>query len=89
MTDGKPTIAFLDTNISDLPNGCIAVQVYRKATHTDKYLAFKSNHPAQHKRSVVSTLMHRADTIPSSESLKSQEKIRVEESLKKKLTGIQ
>ena len=58
-----PTIAFLDTN------GEVEVQVYRKATHTNKYLAFDSHHPAQHKRSVVSTLMRRANTIPSSEAV--------------------
>ena len=78
----KPSTIAFDTSISVLPNGCITVQVYRKATHTDKYLSFNSHHPAQHKRSVVSTLMHRANTIPSNQSLKIQEKARVEESLK-------
>lgn len=80
---GKPTIAFLDTNVSILPNGEVEVevQVYRKATHTDKYLAFDSHHPAQHKRSVVSTSMRRANTIPSSEALKTEETYHVQDSL--------
>ena len=47
--DGKPTIAFMDTNLSTLPNGEVEVQVYRKATPTNKYLVFDSHHPAQHK----------------------------------------
>ena len=61
----KPTIAFLDTNVSTLSNGEVEVQVYRKATHTNNNLAFDSHHRAQHKRSVISTLMPHADTIPS------------------------
>ena len=79
--DGKPTIAFLDTNVSTLPNGEVEVQVYRKATHTNMYLAFDSHHPVQHKRSVVSTLMRRANTIPSSEALRTEETSHVQDSL--------
>ena len=82
VVDNKQTIAFLDTSISILPDGQVEVQVYRKTTHTDKYLSFDSHHPIQHKRSVVSTLMSRADTIPSNQSLKSQERARVQESLR-------
>ena len=51
------------------------MQVYRKATHTNKYLAFDSHHPVQHKRSVVSTL------IPSSEALRTEETSNVQDSL--------
>ena len=57
------------------------MQVYRKATHTNKYLAFDSHHPVQHKRSVVSTLMRRANTIPSSEALRTEETSNVQHSL--------
>ena len=79
--DGKPTIAFLDSNISTLPNGEVEVQEYRKATHTNKYLAFDSHHTVQHKRSVISTLMRRANTIPSSEALRTEETSHVQDSL--------
>ena len=57
------------------------MQVYRKATHTNKYLAIDSRHPVQHKRSVVSTLMRRANTIPSSEALRTEETSHVQDSL--------
>ena len=81
LEDGKPTISFLDTSSAILPNGNIEVQVFRKATHTNKYLAYESHHSAQHKRSVINTLMHRANTIPSNHTLKMDEMKRVQESL--------
>lgn len=57
-------LPFLDT-LAKRDDDKITVEVYRKPTHTDKYLDFSSCHPAQHKRSVVKTLMDRAEKIPS------------------------
>jgi hypothetical protein len=62
------SIAFLDTMTTRNPDGTIKTSVYRKATHTDKYLDFNSHHPSQHKRSVARTLLDRAKEIPSSEA---------------------
>ena len=61
------SIAFLDTRATRNPDGTIKTSVYRKATHTDKYLHFNSHHPSQHKRSVARTLLDRARKIPSTE----------------------
>lgn len=74
-TEGS--IAFLDTKTKRQEDGSIAVSVYRKATHTDRYLDFDSHHQTQHKRSVVRTLMERAKNIPSTEEEISSESKRV------------
>ena len=42
--------------------------VYRKKTHTDRYLYFDSHYPNQHKASVVRTLYSRANAIPTQAS---------------------
>jgi hypothetical protein len=55
-------------------NGQIRVDVYRKKTHTDKYMDYTSNHPPQHKRSVVNTLLDRAEQIPSTNRGKRRER---------------
>ena len=45
------SIAFLDTKTTRQDDGSITVSVYRKATHTDRYLDFLSHHHPQHKHS--------------------------------------
>ena len=62
------SVAFLDTMKTRNPDGTIKTRVYRKATHTDKYLQFNSHHPSQHKRSVARTLLDRAKNIPSTDA---------------------
>ena len=53
-TNGQ--IAFLDTLISR-NSGSITTDVYRKPTHTDNYLHFKSHHDKKHKISTAATLL--------------------------------
>ena len=60
-TDGLP---FLDTLTKPTPNS-IESTVYRKLTHTDRYLDFNSNHPISAKLSVIHTLIHRAKQVCS------------------------
>ena len=55
-------IPFLDT--FPKPQGeNIVVAVYRKPTHTDRYLDFNSSHPVLAKRAVVRALMDRAESL--------------------------
>ena len=69
-------LPFLDT-ITIRRGTQLEVNVYRKPTHTDRYLDFNSHHPMYHKRSVVSTLLRRAQNIPSTQKGKREEKRRV------------
>ena len=81
-TMGKNSIAFLDTNNTVNEDGRIELGVYRKTTHTGKYLDFHSHSPAQSKRAVVKTLMDRAKCIPSTTAQRQNEKQRVVNDLK-------
>jgi hypothetical protein len=41
----------------------LTTKVYRKPSHTGRYLNFKSNHPTHVKRGIVQSLHSRASTI--------------------------
>ena len=69
-TNGQ--LAFLDTMISR-NNHTITTNAYRKPTHTDRYLHFKSHHDKKHKVSTAATLLHRATHIPNTEENKASE----------------
>ena len=71
-TECNGKISFLDTLVSRR-NGVIVVDVYRKPTHTDRYLDFNSHHDRQHKVSTASTLLHRALNLPNSSVGKKRE----------------
>ena len=58
-TDGLP---FLDTLTKPTANS-IKSKVYRKPTHTDRYLDYHTNHSISAKLSVIHTLIHRAKQV--------------------------
>jgi hypothetical protein len=77
--DGQ--LPFLDTLVSH-KNGAITTNVYRKPTHTDRYLHFDSHRDERHKISTESsTLLRRASHVPNSKEGKAQETKYVTEAL--------
>ena len=64
-------IPFLDTFPRPSGNNIITT-IYRKPTHTDRYLDFNSNHPKTAKCAVVRALTDRAKNVSSSPELFSQ-----------------
>ena len=71
--NGSQTIAFLDTQFLGNISGNIDVKVFRKNTHTDKYLPFESHSHKNDKKAVIKTLFDPAKTIPSTSTLQTEE----------------
>ena len=65
-------IPFFDTFPRSSGNE-ISTSVYRKPTHTDRYLDFTSNHPKSAKCAVVRALTDRANNVGSSPELLTKE----------------
>ena len=69
-TEGK--LPFLDTLIVKKEDGTVKLLVYRKPTHTDQYLNYKSHHTLHQKLDVIRTLYNRKDNILTEEDDKQQ-----------------
>ena len=57
-----------------MEDGSLDISVYRKPTHTDRYLHFKSHHPAHVKRGLIRCLFNRAKAVTLSHSNLSKER---------------
>ncbi|XP_071788394.1 uncharacterized protein [Asterias amurensis] len=68
-TETSDSLPFLDVLISKKTDGSLAHSVYRKPTHTDRYLNARSFHPPSVKASVNRTLLQRAHIICDKEHL--------------------
>ena len=78
--EGK--LPFMDSCTTLNDDGSFDLTVYRKPTHTDQYLNFDSNHYLQHKRSVVRTLINRANCMVTKLEQKDAEVRHVKSALK-------
>ena len=65
-------LPFLDTLISR-DKGNLLADIYRKPTHTDRYLDFHSHHDRKHKISTAEALLHRALNLPNTQVGKTRE----------------
>ena len=63
MQKEDKTIPFLDVLLVVQEDGSFGHKVYRKPTHTDRYLHYNSFHHPSIKNSVCKTLINRAKTI--------------------------
>ena len=69
--------AVLDILLTRSSDGTIETSVYRKKTHTDRYLNFASHHPLYHKKSVVRSLLSQAKALSSTAMESKMEERRV------------
>ena len=60
-TQGR--LPFLDACLQRRTDGSLATSVYRKPTHTDRYLQYDSHHPRHVKRGVVKCVFERTQNI--------------------------
>ncbi|OXA48236.1 uncharacterized protein LOC110855495 [Folsomia candida] len=65
-------IAFLDVMLYEKPDRSLGHHIFRKATHTNKYLNFHSFHPPAHKIGVVDTLLTRAFKLSDKDHLNNE-----------------
>ena len=65
-------LPFLDVLISRKEDGSVSHQVYRKKTHTDRYLHVDSPHFPPQKIGVINTLVTRALRISDKEHIKEE-----------------
>ncbi len=63
----------LDMLITRKTDGSLKFSVYRKPTHTDRYLKSGSHQQMEHKMGVIRTLTHRANTIITEDEDKEEE----------------
>ena len=65
--EDRGTLPFLDCKLTRISDGSLSIKVYRKNTHTDRYLNFKSHNPSSVKRGVVKCLFDRAEKLVTTE----------------------
>ena len=76
-------ISFLDNLVHVLANRSTKITIYRKATHTDQYLDWNSNHHVKQKMGLISTFEHRIEELVTEEEDKKKELRHVRKALRR------
>jgi hypothetical protein len=76
-------LAFLDALVHVLQDKTTKATIWRKATHTDQYLDFASNHHIKQKIGIINTFEHRINTLITEEGDKKAERTHVRKALKR------
>ena len=83
-TEEDKRLPFLDTEVVRNEDGTIRTVVYRKPTHTDRYIHFDSYHHPQVKTGIIRTMMQRGERVCSLPTDLQREKQHLEEVFVKK-----
>ena len=57
------SLPMMDVLLHHEEDGKVSVSIYRKLTHTERYLSFSFHHPLSMKKSVMISLLHRVDYV--------------------------
>ncbi|XP_020295119.1 uncharacterized protein LOC109860447 [Pseudomyrmex gracilis] len=71
-TEQHGKLPFLDVLITRKPDGSLGHQIYRKPTHTNRYLHAASHHHPAQKQAVINSLIYRAFTICDKDSIQNE-----------------
>nr|XP_022910654.1 uncharacterized protein LOC111421707 [Onthophagus taurus] len=73
-TENAKQLPFLDVLVTRKTDGGMEMGVYRKKTHTNRYLQASSHQHPQQKRSVMQALFQRVERICDKENLRKEER---------------
>ena len=75
------SIAFLDVLLTRELDGLLYTSIFRKPTHTGRYLPFNSHHPFSQEVSIARTFYFRAEKIINNESNRKSELSKIKDTL--------
>ena len=76
-------LPFLDTETKVEEDRSLSFKIYRKPTHTDQYLDYRSNHHISQKIGIAHTLKRRNERLVTKEEERKKENITIKTSLKR------
>ena len=73
----EDTLSFLDILVMNKESGILATKIYRKETHTNRYVNYESCHSQQQKQGIIISLLNRsAKLITDLKDFKEKEMLR-------------